>query len=250
MLAANGSTLIDRLPLGIRVWGGIAILSSAGLAGRLVWEQTALTWRYGPQMVGFSLVHGSGAILLLSPLLLLSWLVVVVTLTVRAKVKSKGITWKRWAAFAFAFIVLGGMLLPYGFWQRVFVARLASSARVSEFVIYAAATGDLGTVKALIAHGVPVDITDHDGKTALHAAAVQGQLEVIQYLTSKGANVNAVDHFGDSPLGIAISEKHNNVAQFLIDHGGRMIYGDATHRQKAIEDSVRDDIERINRTAK
>lgn len=36
----------------------------------LIWEQTVCTWRRGPQMVGYVLGHGPGALLILAPLIL------------------------------------------------------------------------------------------------------------------------------------------------------------------------------------
>src|SRR5580704_14200389 len=49
------------------VLGVIPLIGTALLAGRLIWEQTVWTWERGPQMVGFSLAHGSSAVLLFAP---------------------------------------------------------------------------------------------------------------------------------------------------------------------------------------
>src|SRR5438876_5175713 len=58
----------------VRWWllalGVIPLIGTALLAGRLIWEQTVWTWERGPQMVGFSLAHGSSAVLLLAAFLL------------------------------------------------------------------------------------------------------------------------------------------------------------------------------------
>jgi hypothetical protein len=56
--------------------GAVPLIGTALLAGRLLWEQTVWTWERGPQMVGFSLAHGSGAVLLMAPFLLAFWVAV------------------------------------------------------------------------------------------------------------------------------------------------------------------------------
>src|ERR1700733_5704483 len=53
-----------------------AVLITAILAGRIQCEETFLTFRQGPQMLGFSLAHGRGALLFLAPFLLCLWLLV------------------------------------------------------------------------------------------------------------------------------------------------------------------------------
>jgi len=55
--------------------GVAATLFTGMLAGRMVWEETSLTLQEGPQMLGFSLAHGAGAILFLAPILLSLWIV-------------------------------------------------------------------------------------------------------------------------------------------------------------------------------
>ncbi len=235
-----------RPPMWLWVWGLPAICGSAALAGRLVWEETAWTWASGPQMLGFSLAHGAGAILFLFPFLLFSWAVVAAALTLRNLINKRATAKQVWAMLALAVSVLGFMELPYGLWQRLFVNRLIASSHVGEFMTYAAATGDLGTVKALVSRGVPVGITDREGKTALHAAAATGRIQVLQYLVLQGASLNAVDRFGDSPLEIAASRGQNQAMLFLTDRGAKRIRGDDVHRQKAIEEIVREDIQRMH----
>jgi len=39
------------------VWWWVAALLSAPLYFRLLWEMTLLTWKRGPQMIGFTLIH-------------------------------------------------------------------------------------------------------------------------------------------------------------------------------------------------
>ena len=198
-------------------------------------------------MVGFSLAHGSGAFLLLSPILLIIWTIPAVILILRYLIKKRSIVATVWIELCVAITILSLLLLPYGFWQSLFANRLVHGSHAGEFITYAAATGDLRTVKALLSHGVPIDITDRSGKTGLHAAAVQGQIKIIEYLISKGANINAIDRYGDSPLEIAITEKHDEAAKFLSERGAQRMRGDAATRDKASKDIVREDIDAMDK---
>ena len=69
--SAQSQTTITRLPRWLQFSGMVIFAGAAMLSARLIWEQTVWTWERGPQMVGFSLAHGPGAILFIFPLLLL-----------------------------------------------------------------------------------------------------------------------------------------------------------------------------------
>jgi hypothetical protein len=60
----------DRQPTWLRIWGILAWPGALYLVLRIVWEETLLTWRQGPQMVGFSLAHTGPLIPLLLSLAL------------------------------------------------------------------------------------------------------------------------------------------------------------------------------------
>lgn len=237
-----------RLPLWISIMGGAFVIGSAALAGRLIWEQTVWTWERGPQMVGFSLAHGSAAFLLLAPFLLVIWTAVVAILTLRSLIRKDRIATRRWAGLGLVISLFVLLALPDGFWQRVFIGRMAASPRAGDLLVYAAYRGDLGTVKGLVSHGVPVNATDHaEWRTALHGAAVKGDLPTLRYLVSREANVNALDRSGDSPLELATSRGNIEAAKFLTEYGAKRILGDETQHQKAIHDKVQEDIEELDR---
>ena len=244
----------NRVPAArVRWWllalGAIPIIGTALLAGRLIWEQTVWTWERGPQMVGFSLAHGSGAVLLLAPFFLALWAVVTLVLIVVALVKKKRIDTPTWLAFGLAVLLFGLLSAPSGVWQRLFIRQMASSLRAGDLLIYAAYDGDFRTVKAMVSHGVSIRATDHrEWRTALHAAAIAGDLRTIQFLVSNGADVNSLDRAGDSPAELAASRGHQEGVAFLQDHGGRRIRGDEAQHRKASEDEVRDGIEETSRS--
>lgn len=197
-------------------------------------------------MVGFSLAHGSGAVLFFFPLLLLAWVIVLAGMIVRSLIKRRNI-WKHvWVMLGLALAVFAVLSLPYSFWQRVFVGRLASGPYGAELMDYAAASGEIGLVKAFISHGVSVNAVDREGKTGTHAAAAGGSVAVLKYLMSQGANLNALDRYGDSPLEIAAASGQNEAVKFLQAQGAKRIRGDDAQREKASRDIVREDIEKMH----
>lgn len=225
---------------------GYAIVAASGvLAVRLVWEQTALSWARGPQMVGFSLMHGGLGILLLLALYAgLLWagavlIAFVVTRSLGNKVIvglliTYGLAWTAVAT-------------PYGFWQRLFIEKF-SPTHATDFFTYAAATGDLKTVEAFLKHGVDINTQGRDG-TALHGAAVEGELEVMEFLIAHGANVNAVNAYGDSPLANATNAKKRaaETQALLAKHGGILIRGSEQQRDRVINEQVRKDMEKMDK---
>lgn len=200
-------------------------------------------------MVGFSLAHGSGAVLFLAPFLLALWGAVALVLVVVNLIKKRKIDTPTLVAFGLALLVFGLLSVPSGVWQRLFIRKMASSPRAGDLLIYAAYGKDIRTVKAMLSHGVSISATDHsEWRTALHAAAIAGDLRTIQFLVSSGADVNALDRAGDSPAELAASRGHQECASFVQEHGGKKIRGDEAQHQKAIDDRVRDDIEEMNRS--
>jgi hypothetical protein len=244
----GSDTAVTRLPLWLRISGGVVFVGSAILEGRLIWEQTVWTWERGPQMVGFSLAHGLGVFLFLFPILLVLWLAVAVVLTVRSLIRKDQITTQRWVGLGLVVLLFVFMGLPDGFWQRVFIGRMADSPRAGDLLLYAAYRGDLGTVRAFVSHGVAVDATDHAyWRTAMHGAAAKGDLSILRYLVSKRANINALDRSGDSPLELAASANRAEAVKFLTESGAKRIRGDEAQRKKAIDDQVQESIEELDR---
>lgn len=231
---------------GVSVWllipGIVVIAGTAALAARLTWEMTLLTWRYGPQMVGFSLAHGYGAVLLFFPFVLLIWIVTFLIICAVRKGRKRKIGRFAWIVLACAVLFLGELSLPQGFWDRIFVAKLASSPKSAEFLVSAAGKGELAVVKALLKHGVSIQSMNYEGSTALHYAACAGQPDVVRYLIHAGANVNAVNLYGDSPLVCARGKGESAIVQMLEVAGGRDIRGSDEQRERASKEIVDRDI--------
>jgi len=227
------SSWFPRWLLGI---GLVVLFESGVLTAGLIWEQTALTWERGLQSIGFTLLHGSGAFLAVFPPLLAVWLAVSIAYTLWRLLRRRPLSRVSMITMVLAIGLLWIHWLPFGFWQRLFVDRIISGPHVGELFFHDVAMGDVGTVKAFIAHGTPVDLRVR-GRTALHAAAAGGQTEVIKHLIAAGADINATatDGSGASALDLAISRNHREAAAYLLDHGARMVRATVEKPTKASE---------------
>lgn len=83
----------------------------------------------------------------------------------------------------------------------------------------AAANGDLGSVRALVANGANLNLRDPEGYTPLIWAAQHGQAQVAAYLIEHGANVNPLDNGGYTPLMWATQEGYYDTVSVLLSHG-------------------------------
>jgi hypothetical protein len=213
--------MVRPFPKALNWIGLVVVVMSLQLAGRLVWEQTVWTWNRGPQLVGFSLMHSDAILLFLAFGGGLFWIAGVAIFAARSR--SFGMT----TGILVVLYGLSWLLVetPYGFWQRMFIEKLAHGANAPEFLTFAAAVGDLQTVDAFLSHGVPVDVRNRNGATALNGAAVEGHLKVADHLLANGADVNAVDRRGHTPLENALSMNRVDMARFLTERGGKMIHG-------------------------
>ena len=72
-------------------------------------------------------------------------------------------------------------------------------------VFEAARCGDTDAVKAYLDSGIPVDITDEEGRTILHCAAGEGQIKVVELLIERGCRIDLVDNNGWTPSICAIA---------------------------------------------
>jgi hypothetical protein len=212
------------LPVWLFVTGIVLILGSLTLAARLIWEMTLLTWQRGPQMVGFSLVHGLGVFLFLFPLALSAWLLGSFGTVFLWKLRRKTVLKRNWTAIALAGLSLALLFIPQSFLNQVFISQLAGSSHAAELLVLAAGVdGDGRLVHGLLEHGVNVNATNREGNTALQLAAGAGRTDLVSYLIAQGADINAVNAYGDSPVAWA-TDNHQTVAvQMLKAHGGKYL---------------------------
>jgi hypothetical protein len=204
------------------------------LALRLAWEQTVWTWERGTQMVGFQLMHsGSGLLLILCVYASLLW----AAATIIAALFNRSLGSYAVRAM-FAAYVVGWALIctPYGAWQRLFIWKFTSEQSV-DLMTYAAAVGDLSTVKAFLKRGIDINAQGDQG-TALHAAALNGELEVIKFLIAQGADINVLNPFGESPLGRAgLGDRKSPEAEALLArHGAVRIRGTEEQMRRVISE--------------
>lgn len=62
------------------------------------------------------------------------------------------------------------------------------------------AAGHVELAQLLIENGARLDITDQDGATVAHAAAMSGELDILKYLVSQGCDMTKKDKNGETPL--------------------------------------------------
>ncbi len=86
----------------------------------------------------------------------------------------------------------------------------------------AAKIGSLEKVKAFLANGEKVDVTDKHGMTPLYHAAANGHKDVCEFLISQGADVNAGREIGFTPLTAALNNRTESgveIFKLLVDRG-------------------------------
>ncbi|MGF1545444.1 MAG: glutaminase A [Parvularculaceae bacterium] len=79
----------------------------------------------------------------------------------------------------------------------------------------AAARGDVGEIRRLVAVGVDVDVADYDRRTAMHLAASEGRTAVVDFLIAQGADAFPKDRWGATPLDDARREGRKAIADRL-----------------------------------
>lgn len=97
-------------------------------------------------------------------------------------------------------------------------------------LIAAAARGDLGQLKQLLAAGAPIDARDGAGRTALLAAVDADRGEAARLLIEAGADINAQATNQDSPWLLAGARGRTGMLERMlqtgrVDYGKRNRYG-------------------------
>jgi len=85
----------------------------------------------------------------------------------------------------------------------------------------AAAAGQLGIARVLIAHGANVNAQAENDFTPLHEVAARGDLEFATLLLDHGADINGRTKDGKTPLAFAEEHKQTAMLKLLRDKGGK-----------------------------
>ena len=90
----------------------------------------------------------------------------------------------------------------------------------NEDLLTAARTGDLASVRALVAKGAALEAKTSYGQTPLYLASMNGHADVVAFLLEKGANTGVQDTFYKAPiLAFVLQRKHYGIAKMLIAKG-------------------------------
>jgi len=111
-------------------------------------------------------------------------------------------------------------------------------------LLFAAKAGEVGVMKALLAHGAKADIKASDGMTLTMAAAYSGNLAALKYALELNPDVTVTDASGRGVMHMAVSNPQapeaEQVVQYLVDKGVKLDAKDNRGRTPA--DSLTDNI--------
>ena len=80
--------------------------------------------------------------------------------------------------------------------------------------------GDVITVDRMLREGMPVDVSNMIGDTALQNATAFNRTDVIKRLVDEGADVNRQTRYGkDTPLHYAARKNNTEAVRLLLDNG-------------------------------
>ena len=207
-----------------KVWTIVGYLLACGAAlfvGRIVYEETVLTWTNGPQMVGFAMMHGAVPFLLIAGIVALPcsllWLLISAGLLIRKKFR---VPFADWVPIVLLVTLFGLFMVPYEMWEEFDVAVAGPGTHGNAFMVQAAANGNLRLVKRLLGAGYDVNYEDSGGTTALSGACVEGKVRMVEFLISSGANINRKNHLsGQTPLMAASEMGQAEAVRLLVRRG-------------------------------
>lgn len=172
--------------------------------------------------------------------LLLVWILAIAVRTTRTVRRRLEFARSDYAHMLAAGLIVTALFTPYGWWQTLFARRLAGGPYAADFLIEAAAAGDLRTLTALAEQGAPVTGMDHEGDTSIGVAARADQVPAIAFLLSRGVSINMLDAAGDSPLdgALAIGIHAPDAVRYLIAHGAERIHGSTAQHECVVQTIV------------
>ena len=97
--------------------GACLAFGSIAWAGRLVWEMTMLTWRDGPQMIGFSLAHTIPLVFILGSLSMTGAMVWCIWVGGALVLRRRRLSKSDWIILLGASASVIAVSIPYTAWQ-------------------------------------------------------------------------------------------------------------------------------------
>lgn len=116
-------------------------------------------------------------------------------------------------------------------------------------IFAAARSGDVQSLKNILASGIDINSKNENGHSALMLAAYNGHFDATQFLLGQGADANSIDQSSNSILMGVIFKGHTAIFELLVQAGANLDY-ENRKKQTAIDLAVmfgrRDFIFRIN----
>jgi ankyrin repeat protein len=107
------------------------------------------------------------------------------------------------------------------------------TARVLELAMHFAREGMTEELAGFVDHGLPVDVQDADGNTALMLAAYHGHAATVAMLVEHGADADLRNHRDQSPVAGAVFKGEDEVVRLLVEAGADLDAGSPSARQTA-----------------
>ncbi len=107
------------------------------------------------------------------------------------------------------------------------------TARVIELALHFAREGMTEELAGFVDHGLPLDVQDQEGNTALMLAAYHGHAATVQELIRRGADVDLRNQRDQAPVAGALFKGEDQVVRLLIDAGADLDAGTPSARDTA-----------------
>jgi hypothetical protein len=203
------------------VTGYLLLGGAAVLVGRIVYEETILTWLSGPQMVGFAMMHGALPLILIAGLIGLLggmlWLVVSLVLLILRKFR---VPLTDWIPIILLLLLAVPFFIPYEAWEEFMVRIAGPGSHGNDFLVQAAVQDKRRFATLLLRKGYDINYENGGGTTPLSGASVEGHEEMVSFLVSKGADVNRKNHgTGETPLMAAAGMGQRGTVKVLLKNG-------------------------------
>jgi ankyrin repeat protein len=89
--------------------------------------------------------------------------------------------------------------------------------------------GSVPVVEFLCSSGAALDVTDKNGFSPAHLAAMNGNADVLGALISKGAPINLESNAKDTPLHLAARNGHTLCVKMLVDSDAKLYVRNLSH---------------------